>query len=135
MNDCRSCRTWKECYGKDWFGYHEIRWCPKQVEWLIEHQEMLRRGEWPTEETSDNPGSRQVKTEGAFVKASVIVGELDVRLSNTGVCGKLLVALIKSGASLHDRDARDALYYISGWRRKATSFRAWRNQRDRRVQK
>jgi len=137
MTDCRSCRTWKGCtHDRSWFGYQEIRWCAYQVEWLISNSDMLRKGQWPAEETGSGPGSRQFKSEGSFVKASVVVAELDARLKSTGVCGKLLVALVESGGTLGtlDRDARDALYYISGWRRKVTSFRAWRNQRDRRVQ-
>ncbi len=134
MTDCRSCRTWKGCkHDQSYFNYQEIRFCAYQVEWLIAHSEMLRKGQWPPEETGDNPGSRQVQTEGTFVKASVIMAELDARLKSTGVCGKLLISLVESGAPVNDRDARDALYYISGWRRKATSFNRWRRQRDQRA--
>jgi len=135
MTECQKCRDWKGCPGKEFFNYAEVRWCPYQNYWLIEHAEVLESGQWPTEDNrDDNITSNRSQSEAYFVKPDLALGELKERLEQTGVYGKLLVALVHTGISIDaiEGDARDALYYISGWRRKRISFNKWRWQRKRR---
>ena len=131
--DCRDCKDYRECIGKDWFHFGEIRWCPFQVIWILSHANTLRAGHWPKDPDSqdDNSGQRKINTEGTFVKPIIILSEVESRLQRTGIQGKLLVAQIESGRTFEnlDRDARDALLYVKGWRQKRMSFSAWKKKR------
>lgn len=134
MKDCRDCKNWKDCTGKDWFDYSEIRWCPWQVLWILENSEVLRSGNWPPECVDsgyiDAPaGGRKIRHEGSFVKPVAILGEVEYRLAKTGLYGKLLIAEVKAGIELSGQ-SWSALLYIKGWRRKRLSFGAWQKQRN-----
>ena len=132
--DCRSCKDWQSCIGKDWYHYGEIRWCPWQVLWILQHAETLKAGRWPTQEELSHPNSpirkRQFKTEGYFVKSVIIIAELKARLKTTGLSGKLLKAQAKAGDTIDmlELEAREALMYVSGWRQKAVSYPRWKAQ-------
>jgi len=133
--DCRDCKDYRECTAPpDWFHYGEIRWCVYQVIWIIKHAWILRAGRWPKNPDSvdDNAGQRRIKTEGNFVPSITILAEVKIRLERTGIHGKLLVAQIEAGRDFEtlDRDARDALLYIKGYKRKRMSFNHWKRQRN-----
>jgi len=140
MSECRKCKNWHDCKAPPgWFHYGEIRFCPYQCLWILSHAETLKGGDWPAQagQAESPKGQRQFKAEASFVKPEIIIGELENRLATTGIQGKLLVAqafVVRNINDLKDQElldweAREALMYIKGWRRKNMSFRAWRKKR------
>ncbi|KKL52335.1 hypothetical protein LCGC14_2286450, partial [marine sediment metagenome] len=70
---------------KDWYSYGEIRYTLSQILFLLEHRDLLESGRWPSEHketgyTGSSKG-RTYKTEGYFVKAIVVIAELNIRLA------------------------------------------------------
>ena len=136
--DCRRCRSWKDCPGKEWYSFSDIRWCVQQVFWLLKYAWMLRQGVWPSPETLLEGGvrGRQMIAEGRFAKAVLVIAEVDKRLARTGLRGELLAeqCINREKMEYLTDNARDALYYVAGWNRKSTSFGMWlakRNYRSR----
>jgi hypothetical protein len=130
--DCRNCKRWEGCVGKAWYSYADLRWCPLQVIWLIQHAEIFKSGKWPIEEGAQTEGGgKQVKREAPFVKPEIIIAELEHRLKKTGIQGQRLIAQIKAGRDINALNPRayEALMYVKGWRRKRMSFTEWKNQR------
>lgn len=127
--DCRKCRDWKGCPGKEWYSYQDIRWCHQQVFWLLEREDKLSEGLWPTPDATADPGvrGRNTSTEASFTKAVLIIAELRERLKTTGWRGRLLVEQCKNRETIDylDGDVKPALDYVSGWRRKETPFNVW----------
>jgi len=126
IKDCRDCKSWKDCVGHDNYNYSEIRWCPYQCLWIIEHAEALRTGDW--EITDDNIGSRNTPHDGNFIAAITVLSELEIRLDKTGADGqKLWKQVAEEGRELRHLSprAKQALMYIKGWRRKRMSYRRW----------
>jgi hypothetical protein len=85
-------------------------------------------------DSTASPGTRGkvLSTEAAFTRAAIIIAELDYRLSKTGIKGELLAEQAKNRERMEllSDNARDALYYVAGWRRKELSFRTWEKQRN-----
>jgi len=133
MTDCRDCKDYRECIGKEWFHFGEIRWCPYQCIWIISNAATLRAGRWPQDpdRTDTNPGQRSIKAEASFTRPILILAELESRLKRAGIQGKLLVAQVEAGREFDDldRDARDALMYVKGFRRKKITFNEWKKAR------
>lgn len=133
MKDCRKCKDYRDCAGKPWFHYGQIRFCPYQVLWIIEHSDTLLAGDWPPDPDSssyvdpDIKGS--LKDEAYYAKPVGILAEVNARLARTGTHGKLLRAEVLADLDL-SQEAKDALMYVKGWRRKRMSFQKW--LRDRR---
>ena len=132
--DCRDCKDYRECISPPgWFHYGQIRWCPYQVIWIITYSDTLRAGRWPKDPDNqdDNAGQRKINTEGTFVKPIIILSEVESRLARTGIQGKLLLAQVEAGRTFEilDRDAKDALLYVKGFKRKRMSFSAWKKKR------
>jgi len=131
--DCRHCKDWKGCEGKTWYSYGDVRWCGQQVFWLLKYAETLRIGLWPTPDATADPRIHgQMSAEATFTKSIRIIAEVDLRLKRTGWRGRLLAeqCINREKMMYLDDDARDALYYISGWNRRALPFEAWRKQRN-----
>uniref|UniRef100_A0A6M3KJH4 Uncharacterized protein n=1 Tax=viral metagenome TaxID=1070528 RepID=A0A6M3KJH4_9ZZZZ len=129
---CLNCHTRKDkeaCFGYDFYTVNEIQYCRRQVLWLIEHQE-IKEGKWPTEclETGYTGGpSKRVSYKASFETPLQVIAELDYRLERTGIAGRLLNAKVIAGLNL-DHESVSALHYVTGWRRKLLSFKAWRKQ-------
>jgi len=151
---CLKCKDYRDCpyysvidhsedkKDRDWFHYGQIRFCPYQIVWILAHAATLRDGRWPQDpdRVDDNLGQRRIKTEASFVKAILILAEVETRLKRTGIHGKLLIAQVEAGREFNtlDYEAKLALLYIKGWRRKKEGFSAWkkrRNYRQKRHQK
>jgi len=132
FGDCRKCRDWKGCPGKEWFGYQEIKWCPQQVFWILKFADILHEGHWPVPDATAPGGMRgKSVTEAAFAKVALVIAELDTRLSKTNWRGRLLTEECKNRDRMDylSNDAKDALYYVVGWRRKDRSFSVWLKDR------
>lgn len=134
--DCRHCKDWRGCLGKDWYSFSEIRWCVQQVFWLLKYADILRQGLWPIPDERAEVGLKSggMSTEARFTKAILVIAELDKRLTKTGWRGQLLAEQVINREKMMylSDDAKDALYYVSGWRRKGMPFYQWRWQRKRR---
>ena len=126
--DCRHCRKWGRCPGKEWYSFADIRFCVQQVFWLLKWAWVLRQGRWPAPETVVESGVRGKMSAGApFAKAILIIAELDQRLARTGLRGELLVeqCINREKMDYLSDNAKDALYYVSGWSRNPRSFAQW----------
>ena len=129
--DCRGCRRWQGCPGKEWYHYGEIRWCPQQVIWILQHAEVLREGFWVAR-YEESGGSRQLKVEAYFVKAGIAITEVDTRLETTPGRGELLITQIEDGRGIGNLSsgAYEILMYIKGKDRKVMDFNTWKRKRD-----
>ncbi len=133
--DCLSCyrRVDRQgCYGKEWYGPKEIQYCVHQIMWIIYNLPDLREGIYPRDPRvtgyTDPFGKSNVRNQTAsHVIPCEIAAELRVRVSQCGVEGKLLLAETLLGQSFGclSPEARTALYYCCGRRRKSTSYRQW----------
>lgn len=134
--DCRHCRKWGGCPGKDWYSFADIRFCVQQVFWLLKYAYMLRQGVWPSPESVLEAGirGRQMIAEGRFAKAVLVMAEIDKRLARTGLRGEVLAeqCINREKMDYLSDNARDALYYVAGWKRRRMSFYQWQWQRRRR---
>ena len=127
--DCRDCKSWKGCIGKDFFLYSEIRYCLYQMIWLIENLETLGTGEWP-DEPDDNRSVLQLKAEASFTKAIEMAAETKILLDSLPRYARdHLLDVIKANVYIENMSytPRTALYYISGLR-KDMDFNKWRWQ-------
>jgi len=133
--DCRECRDYRDCAGKPWYSYSEVRWCPYQVLWLIEHLETLLIGNWPTHPEGSSYTDSMIKrrvtsTTAYYTKPCEVASELEWRIRQTGVDGKLLIAEVLAGKTYElSVEAQNAFMFIKGWRRKLMSYQRWKAQR------
>jgi len=132
--DCRNCKDYRGCIGKDFFNFAEIRWCPLQCIWLLQQKETLRSGEWPDDphgSADDNPRSGNTATEASFVKPDIVIAELEERLRAVGPQAELLICQVEDGRSFSNLSsgAREVLMYVKGFRRKTMAFMRWQRQK------
>lgn len=150
--DCRSCGKlkikYRDCPGKFWYTVGDIRWCDKQVIWLIENfldltsdGIILKTLDWPNDPDDfsqiDLPSVQRPKKASAyFTKPAEVIAELEVRLKRLGRSGELLLAELRAGmeGNLTD-EAKAAFYYITGVRRKRQSYPQWKADRQRKTHK
>lgn len=128
--DCRKCKRWWGCIGKDWYNYGEIRWCPQQIIWIYQHEDTFRAGYWVVEH-EESGESTQLHPEAYFVKAILVIAELDVRLETTPNKGEMLITQIEDGRTLSNLSpgAWEILMYIKGRNRKDMDFNSWQRQK------
>ena len=130
---CRECRDWNGCLltesERHWFGYQHIRFCKHHVFFLLKYEEIIRGRAWPTDEEALGGRGCQALSDATWVSASVVLAELDARLDR--IRPSLKGELLRNECKTRDRieylsdDAKDALYYVSGIKRKGTPFTAW----------
>lgn len=140
--DCNECKgKYQDCKGKPWFTVGEIRWCDKQVLWMLDWFFKLTRDgivrldlDWPSNPDGsqvDLPSVQRPKASSAyFTKPAEVIGELAVRIKRLGRSGELLLAELQAGmeGNLTD-EAKVAFYYITGFRRKRQGYPLWKKQR------
>ena len=126
--DCRSCKMWKGCPGKDWYDYRDIRWCPEQDIWILQNAGSLDAGIYPEQYRGH---SKQLQAEGYFVKAKIVIGELRQRLDRTPNQGELLITQVEDGRTLGNLSpgAYEILMYVKGRDPKLQGFYAWQRKR------
>ena len=129
--DCQKCKRWKGCPGKDWYHYGDIRWCPRQIIWILQYAEQFEAGDYPVQYEALG-GSRQIKAEGYFVRPETIIAEVRERLRTTPNQGELLITQVEDGRVLGNLSpgAYEILMYVKGWRRKDRDFNTWKRERD-----
>lgn len=135
--DCRRANRapLRDCPGRRWFSYGDIRYCSQQMRWGLAHFDILEAGIWPSNPDGGSyvdPIARvQARQAAPFVTAADFFSEIDVRLKRCGEDGQdLLNLVLENGADtfLTGR-AKTALSYISGSWRKRMSYREWKGQR------
>jgi len=130
---CRECKDWNTCLltesEKHWFGYEHITFCPQHIFFLLRYEYDIRGRAWPVDDEVGSGGSRRIG-EASWVKVSLILAELDDRLSK--IYPSLKGELLRSECKDPNKDkieylsdgAKDALYYVAG-KRKDTPFTVW----------
>jgi len=120
--NCQKCKRYQGCAGKDTYTYSEIRWCPWQVLWILGREENLRNADWGNRD--DVKTFSHSQHDAPFTKGVDVVAELEARLERTGVYGELLKAQVEAGRTMEtlSQNAKAALMYVKGWRRKQISF-------------
>jgi len=114
---------------EEWYHYGEIRWCPRQIIWILKHAEQLDAGDYPAPFLLSG-GSSQIKAEGYFVRPEIIIAELRDRLRTTPNQGELLITQVEDGRVLGNLSpgAYEILMYVKGSRRKRIPFNRWRRE-------
>lgn len=139
----RRCSDWSDCRGHAFYTPQEITYCRYQIQWLIYNLVGYRDGHyyteadtWPSEQRDsgyDNtPIQHSVRATAGFQKIREITGDVISRLERTGKDGQILYLECRAAGDIvqFSQDARNALHYISGWKRKRLSFGAWLKQRN-----
>ncbi|MCJ7634857.1 hypothetical protein MUP77_21020, partial [Candidatus Bathyarchaeota archaeon] len=78
--DCRNCRNWRTCIGREDYLFAWLRFCPYQVLWILANSETLHSGKWPPQYSIEEPRKKQINNEGYFVKPAIIIAEVEKRL-------------------------------------------------------
>ena len=134
MIDCRDCKRWRDCIGKPWYSFSDIRWCPFQVMFIIEHRGELLDGEWPDSPDNSSYTDAGIQTspghEAYYVKPELVIGEVEKRLETTREAGEALIGEVDSGLSIDGLSppAYRALMYLKGKTRKRVSYPLWKTQ-------
>ncbi len=115
----------------EWHKMADIVFSRPQMQWLISNLETLKEGIWPP-----NPrgtGYTDVKGGGyhssaSFTRPCEFAAECESRLEATGKDGRWLKKEIEDESSWYGltREAKSALNYISGWRRKHEDYEQWK---------
>ena|ERR1035437_9133437 len=137
MDDCHDCSRPCKSISKEYFEMGQIVFCRVQMLFLISFLDVLEDGIWPTEgkETgyTDTNIQRQINSAAPFEILREINGEVSVRLKAAGEDGATLCHEVQS---LHaddyselSRAARNALNFVSGFKRRRQNYRKWIYQR------
>jgi hypothetical protein len=93
--------------------------------------EVMREGIYPPDphaSTATEITGISTRAKAPFETACQIIAEVDYRLTQTGVEGKLLVLQVLAGNSYWELypEARNALNYVVGNKRKMTPYNQWK---------
>jgi len=134
MRECQECEDYNKCpfgEGKAWYHYGEIRWCPFQVIWILEHRGAFLAGDWvdnPDGSSYTDPAIQTgFRSESYFTKPEEVIAQVEDRLKTTGIAGEALVDEVDQGLTFQQlsRPAQSALMYVKGWRQKKQTFPEW----------
>ena len=131
----------------EYYKFNELTFDARQMLWLIRHLPTLKEGHWPPDPVgsggyTDRQGKRPVKRRAPFENAALIAGEVEARLEMCGLDGLILKAIVLWEETpeylakclkmpewvILERKAA-ALRYISGWRRKQSTYREFLGHR------
>ncbi len=138
------CRDWEGCPGRDWYSLHDNQYCRQQCIWIIDNCIEYSGGKyqsmgWPPEDKpetgyNDTPVQHSTPANASYERPIQEIVEVIKRLERTGKDGRLLLVEIKNaelklkGESYrqqYSQEARNALSYVAGWKRKHRSYRQW----------
>ena len=125
---CQKCKRWKECIGKAYYDYSEIKYCPYQILWILEHAVTLLSGEWP-DNCSGNPEAQTSRThEASFVKPEITIGDVERRMKTTGWVGVSLRERAEQGFTIDQLSSPEynVLMYLKGKKEKLQTYSQWR---------
>jgi len=129
--DCLNCKRWKDCSGKDWYHYAEIRWCPYQVIWILQNAATLDEGSWVMDKNLMDESDRRQINEAYYIKAKIAIAEVRARLAKHPNGGEILITQIEDGRDIDalSKGAYEILMYVKGKDRKFEDFNTWRRKR------
>lgn len=134
IGDCYQCKGWRNCPGKSWYSFGEIRWCPQQNFWILKHAYELESGIYPDRSGSDQREARSgnITHEPEFVKSTLLIAQVRIRLKVTGWRGRLLAeeCINREKLLYLSDDAKAALYYVAGSKPNPRKFSDWMKDRD-----
>lgn len=139
VSPCQTCRSWKGCAGFAWYSLADIKFCRLQIYWLLPLLGELKEGIWPPNPDSssytDVPlgKGQRIRHEGKFCKPAEIAAEIELRGARTGKDGKILLYQVQAGYRMDELEyeARTALNYMAGWRRRKDPYRKWKHDVER----
>jgi hypothetical protein len=116
----------------------DIHFSREQMFWLISVLPYLEEGSWPINphETgyteAENTGRVNTSAHAPFEGPAQIYAEVTYRLALTGKDGKMLYWEIQQGKVEEYvglcPSSKQALNFVSGWRRRKTDYRHWKYQ-------
>jgi hypothetical protein len=118
----------------------DIRFSRSQMMWLLVELPCLEEGSWPVNPhntgytEAENTGRVNTSTRAPFETAIQIYAEVTYRLSSTGKDGKTLYWEIQHGCEVYESlcpAAKQAINYMSGWRRRKLIYSKWCYQQSR----
>ena len=119
-----------------WYSPREIFFTREQMLWLLEHLPELETGNWPVNPQGsgyvDLPLKKSGRQQAYFETPCQFAAEVSWRLDKTGEDGKILYWQVQSGVTeyeLLEHEAKEALNYMSGWRRRQTSYSRFNTNR------
>jgi hypothetical protein len=138
------CRDWNSCGGREWYEMRDIQYCRNQVLFLLQLIDYLPDGwqtvaDWPKDPHQAETGYSDVLVQTSpsshanYEAELVITAELIHRLERTGKDGRLLLFESRTRELTElSQDARNALNYVAGWKRKSLKYSFWLRQRNHR---
>lgn len=140
-SECDYCKKPCSTPNADYYEMNQIKYCSPQILFLIEHLELLRDGIYPcnpinTGYTDSIDPSIRVQPSGiaGFVTPALIYSDVSSRLKACRKDGETLEHEVRylhaDYYGLLSPSARNALLYISGWRRKRMKYYKWLKQRE-----
>ena len=142
------CRDWDSCSGHSWYEMRDIQYCRYQVLFLLSlidftGDDYITVSGWPDDPRAAESGYDNVRIQTSpsshanFEAVLQVTGELINRLRRTGKDGRLLLLESRNRDNYKEfsKDARKALGYVAGWRRKLMSYSAWLKQRNHRKER
>lgn len=136
---CRDCKDWRFCEVRDYFALSDIKPCPFQVVWLLATFTRKREdGEYEfwIDKWMPDPSHTELASSSTFKSPfesiACLSAEINWRLNRTGKDGKELMMDVLNGTLNIEylcEDARNALEYISGNKRRRVSYAEWKKVR------
>jgi len=131
-----------------WWHPREITFTREQVEWLLEHLELLKEGVWPPDPRgtgyTDAPARGSVNRHAPFETPCQIAAEVEARLAKCGLdrylvedryIRKIPEDVLAQRLCMAEREVcrriNSALSYITGRRRKQYSYKEFKGHRRR----
>jgi hypothetical protein len=125
----------------DWFSKVDVdfHYCRIQVVWMIRYADLLDFSIWPPKQSGYIDQHADIQKSPSLTsphQATIETwSEVYARLQGTGRDGKILWDEVKEieDIKLLSQPSRDALNYVSGYRRRRMKYADWKKQRKYRM--
>ena len=131
FKDCARCKHLIKdgnCRGtSEWWPLRELWLCRIQMMFLLANLDAYPQNPYTSGYTEAARTSYRVKANAPFEAEGVLWSEVNYRLDRTGAIGKWLLREVQLGVTLGELayEPRQALHYMSGWKRKPLAFAKW----------
>jgi hypothetical protein len=140
-----------------WVPYSLFHYSRRQIRWVIDNEGCFDAGCWPQEPPGEyltdklekdehgkmcwidwigcgsisvQQGKPPERSEAPFCKTLDIYTDVLNRIESCDTDGKLLLAQLRASYDYLDKEANDALAYVSGSKAKSMKYRDWLKQRN-----
>lgn len=146
MLNCRNCRDWHNCPGREYYPIDEIKPCHNQALFCLSFLDDLHEGSYPPPSSGyvDQTLREKRVPKGAYWETPVILAaELSKRLDKTGTDGKLLMREIENcllrgidpQKHHYESESWTALCYVVGENQKRGSYSQWKADKNYRAKR